>query len=98
MFLFFYFSKRRSLDELTNISLNFDAATNNSTNTTLNNNTLNNNANVSDGQLNSSKFETGANAPEIDEDSVVYDELAFLCSGQFKIGIFCCCCCKTRII
>lgn len=97
-------SKRRSLDELTNISLNFDMATNNSINTTLNNNNTtmnannlnntlnnaNNAANISgeSGQLlNSSKFDAaGANPPDLDEDSVVFDELAFLCSGQFKMG------------
>lgn len=41
-----------------------------------------NTSNPTDMTLNNSKSQDG------DEDSVVFDELAFLCSGQFKMGWF----------
>jgi hypothetical protein len=58
--------------------LNFDVTTtaNNSTNNTI--------PNMSENGLNTSKSNQAANDGVDDEDSVVFDELAFLCSGQFK--------------
>ena len=68
--------KRRSIDEITNISLNYDATNPNTTNES----TLN---------MTGNSFNITSKQEEDNlEDEVVFDELAMLCSGQFKGNLF----------
>jgi hypothetical protein len=66
--------KRRSLEELGNISFNYEANHTNNTDTTVNSATL---------SLNQSGGNNPQNEDEQDQENV-FDELAMLCSGQFR--------------
>ena len=68
---------RRSIDEMTNISFNYESNNNNTTDSTLNSLSLAHNSMNQSGDL-------GGGGEKNEDEEVLFDELAMLCSGQFK--------------
>ena len=73
--------QRRSLDELTNISFNYETASNH-TNTNTNHHTPN--TTTTSTNQNSTGKSSNKSSDNTLNDEVLFDELAMLCSGQFR--------------
>ncbi len=75
--------KRASLDEITNISFNYETTQQQQANNT--NNSFKDNKNISATNLTLLNQSDDAHSGV---EEIVFDELAMLCSGQFKQGNF----------
>ena len=85
--------KRRSIDEMTNISFNYETTNNNTTDSTLNSLNMHNGGNSLLNQSGDNNNNNNKNGDDDDDDGdhdddeeVLFDELAILCSGQFRAG------------
>ncbi len=76
--------QRRSLDELTNISFNYETASNH-TNATNTNHHTPNTTTTSTNQNSTGRVSVKSTDNTLN-DEVLFDELAMLCSGQFRQG------------